>query len=294
MAESQMSTNSAQPKETSKIDTPYASPVVGVLRTYFQLAQGGSAYRQRLIQDATLKAVIAGYGVDPSPQVALYICKILIVLSDSRHNAHTMACEGYIEMIGTLCEQQQLPPKLLTKFWQVQTRLTKAQTFVDAAGDEATEVAEKRTRKKAKEFTFVLPTLNESQQHAISKAVLAVKDLLSVSFCTYTEKHETHCIVRCRADVEAKSVADAIMNVDGFDTVGYVLTNEDGSVEIFTFYPDENAAVPKANLPQYLDDNVDVYDPTRAVTTVDYKTCAEASGGGGWLSTATRSFFGFW
>lgn len=86
-------------------------------------------------------------------------------------------------------------------------------------------------------------------------------------------------------------IADAILSTGNFDNVGYVLKTE-ADEEIFTFYPDEDAAPPADALPQYLDDNVEVFDPTSAVTTKNFKSCS--SSGNGWLATAAKSFFGYW
>ena len=72
--------------------------------------------------------------------------------------------EGYVELVGSLCEQQ-ISPKLLTKFLQIQTRLLRAQQALDSgegAGDDAAAfTSEKRPQKRTKELTFILPLLDE-------------------------------------------------------------------------------------------------------------------------------------
>jgi hypothetical protein len=68
----------------------------------------------------------------------------------------------------------------------------------------------------------------------------------------------------------------------GFDEVNFVHKAEDGNEEMFHFYRDENASPPPAeDLPQYLDDNVEVFDPTCAIVTNDFKS---ANNGGKFLS----------
>lgn len=57
--------------------------------------------------------------------------------------------------------------------------------------------------------------------------------------------------------------------------------SDDGNEELFHFYRDENASPPPAedDLPQYLDDNIEVFDPASAIVTNDFKS-AKAGGGG--------------
>jgi hypothetical protein len=63
--------------------------------------------------------------------------------------------------------------------------------------------------------------------------------------------------------------------------------NDEGNEELFTFYRDENASpTPADNLPQYLDDNIEVFDPATAIVTNDYKPSSNK----GWFS----SVLSFW
>lgn len=70
----------------------------------------------------------------------------------------------------------------------------------------------------------------------------------------------------------------------GFDEVGYLHINEQGDAEVFKFYRDEDQSNVPDDLPQYLDENIEVFDPTCAVA---------AKGPQNWLSSA-KSIFSFW
>ncbi|KAI6223890.1 hypothetical protein M3Y95_00824400 [Aphelenchoides besseyi] len=266
------------------MDVSYVDTIVAVLQSYYKLAQGGNAHKQRLIEDETLKLMIAEFVTgELAPQIALYICKVLIVLSDQRRHAAEMARRGYVEIVGRLTEQQ-MPPRLLAKYLQVQSRLMQAQQNISASGDVDTN--EKPRQRRTKELTFVLPICNEHNQSAISQQLLKVRGVLSVSFRTCLEKQETLAIVRCKAEAEPKEIANSIM-LTGFEDVGYVLKHEDGKSEVFTFYHDENTIQPQEDLPQYLDDNIEVFDPTTALTTHGSNPQS------GWFTSA-KSLFSFW
>lgn len=84
--------------------------------------------------------------------MALYICKLIMVLSDHRKHARLLAEENYIPLVGKFTEQAHLPVKLLTKFVQLQQRLVNAQK-------DAQEKPEPKRR--TKELVFILPNLTQ-------------------------------------------------------------------------------------------------------------------------------------
>jgi len=261
------------------IESNHADIVVASLKKYYALARPATVpTRQTIIQDETLKKIFTDFSANPTPEMSLYFCKILIVLSDDPKNAYLMNKEGYTQMIGTICEQQ-IPPKLVDKLLRVQTRLMKAQE----SGDDTRAIPEKKP-KRNKELTFILPILNQQLQGKISQTILQVEGCISISFRTNNEKEQMEGIVRCRAYVEARKIANQITNIEGINDVGYLFKNDDGKKEVFTFYRDENSQPSPEKLPQYLDDNIEYFDPATAVVTNDFKTTSK-----GWFSS-----FSFW
>jgi len=264
------------------LDPPYVHEVVGVLKTYYRMASdGGVAEKQCIIKNETLRKAIQDFSVSPAPKISLYICKIFIVLSDHPSNAYLMSSLGYSDLLAILCDQP-LPPKLLTKLMQVQTRLMNAQR--NGPGEAEKKAVGERKQRRNKELTFLLPFLTAHQQNAVSQCVLRVSGCISTSFKSDFEKQTSRCCVTCKANVEARKIANELTKI-GFEDVDYLYKNDNGQEEMFTFYRDENFTPPPEDLPQYLDDNIAVFDPATALVNNN------ATKQGGWFTSVLSSIW---
>ncbi|CAD5214447.1 unnamed protein product [Bursaphelenchus xylophilus] len=262
-------------------DAAKTDAIVKIFQQYYQIASNSISSRTSLIKDDSIRTSVLQLADRPAPTVALYICKLIMVLSDQRKHARLLAEAGYIPILARYTEQEHLPVKLLTKFLQLQNRLINAQK------DSSSE-AKPEPRRRTKELVFILPVLTELQQASISQNTLQkIKGMVSLSFKLNEDSSKSHCVIRCLLHVEPKQISDQILK-SGFEECGYLHTNENGTKEVFTFYKDtETPAEIDDGFPQYLDENIVAFDPKTALATSDCKQ------GPGWLSSA-KQLFGFW
>ncbi|CAD5209246.1 unnamed protein product [Bursaphelenchus okinawaensis] len=263
-------------------EVPDKSPsdaIVQVFQQYYKIASNSIGTRVTLIQDQSIRDHISNLAENPVPAVALIICKLIMVLSDQRKHARMLAEAGYIPILGRFTENDYLPVKLIAKYIQLQSRLNNS--MKDAASPSKME-----PKRRTKEMVFVLPILDELQQAAISQNTLQkIKGMVSLSFNLNPDKSQVNCVIRCLLHVEPKQIVDQI-HKSGIEEVGYVHTNDDGTKETMMFYKDTDVNI-EDDLPQYLDENIAVFDPKTALATGG---CAQNAG---WFSSA-KQLLGFW
>lgn len=95
------------------------------------------------------------------------------------------------------------------------------------------------------------------------------------------------------SDPRIQVIANGIMNDVGLDTVQMFAKLDDGSQEIFTYYAEvENVErVDRSEMPQYLEDNVECFDPSQCIVTKEQLDKQHNSSS--WFSLSTLKFWQF-
>lgn len=83
----------------------------------------------------------------------------------------------------------------------------------------------------------------------------------------------------------ARSILDC-----GFEMIQQLVRDADGGRQHFNFYREElcGDGELRREMPAYLDDNIEIFDPTQCIVTKDQLNAAQA--GGSWL-TSIKSYF---
>lgn len=142
----------------------------------------------------------------------------------------------------------------------------------------------------------------QEQRKKVERACLQTKGVVSV--CFESSAHNK-CLIRCKETVEAKvrsrsrhglafsfyiqAVARIILGC-GFEMIQQLVRDADGARQHFNFYREEllGDAEPKKEMPAYLDDNIEIFDPTQCIVTKDQLNAGQDSSS--WLSSI-KSFF---
>ncbi|KAH7724662.1 Protein K05C4.7 [Aphelenchoides avenae] len=268
--------------EQSSVDANEAA-LVKALKTYYKLCCE-SKNKTILILDPALIKSIRTFVADTRAAVSLYVCKILLVLTEDPSDAASLAkADGVIAAVSKACEEA-LPPRIIRNLLVVYSRLS-------AAKDLRASNAPAQQKKFAfsagtKQLVFLFDPPTDEQRKKVERACLQTKGVVSV--CFESSAHNK-CLIRCKETVEAKAVARIILGC-GFEMIQQLVRDADGARQHFNFYREEllGDAEPKKEMPAYLDDNIEIFDPTQCIVTKDQLNAGQDSSS--WLSSI-KSFF---
>uniref|UniRef100_A0A0N4ZV54 Conserved protein n=1 Tax=Parastrongyloides trichosuri TaxID=131310 RepID=A0A0N4ZV54_PARTI len=257
--------------------------ILKTLRSYYKILQETKDVSY-FLKDDTFNVTLVTLMDDRRHSIVTYLTKILLLLTEKVDNAKKIASlQGFQHKLSEATEYD-FPPKILKYLLVVQSRL-------EASKLQRNTTTRNLNRKlfylkDAKQLVFKFDELTEKQRDDVEKALLTLKGVLSVSVDT----DDLKCIVRVKEIVESRDVAYRILSV-GFEMIKQIVNTTDGETEIFEFYKDqlhdENVM---NNLPQYLDEHVEIFNPENCIITNDDLRKAQ-SNSGGWLSSITSYFW---
>uniref|UniRef100_A0A915ED85 Armadillo repeat-containing protein 1 n=1 Tax=Ditylenchus dipsaci TaxID=166011 RepID=A0A915ED85_9BILA len=258
-----------------------------ILKTYYRLCRTSSE-KQTLIEDSNLMRTLCDNAADKRPQVALYVCKILLALSrDQTNSSHLAESEELKKAIANACEVDYVSPQVVNGLLIVQSRILNADKN-PSYGHAHTKA---NRNKLNKQYVFKFHHPNEMQKTFIEKSCLEVPGVISV--CFQPSSYGLRCIVRCKETVDARDIANQILSGDDYDMVQLLVRLEDGSQQTLEFYRDEEEDDKKClqkELPQYLDDNVECFDPSQCVLTKEQSE-QQQQHGSSWFSLSALKFW---
>lgn len=261
--------------------------LLDLLRKYYILCKQ-TADKQDIVKNGPMmESLTALLTSGNPPNVLLYVYKILDVLTrDSNAAKALLINQNLRDRISDIVACKiQVQAKLLQKFLIIQSRLlscdTKNSCKTETPTQQNTANSSKRglennrgcifgTDTKQSVFSFDTPT--KIQKRQIEKRCTEIKGVVSVCFHS-TDENTSKFLVRSR-DISSKAIASAILSC-GLEVVK-LLVKIENEVQEFEFYADaeelekeEHRNLKARELPQYLDDNIEIFDPAQCVMTND-------------------------
>uniref|UniRef100_A0A0N5BTB1 DUF3453 domain-containing protein n=1 Tax=Strongyloides papillosus TaxID=174720 RepID=A0A0N5BTB1_STREA len=253
--------------------------ILKTLRSYYKILQETNDMSY-FLKDDTFNNILVTLMDDKRHSIVTYLTKILLILTEKVDNARKVASIPGLQTKLAAATEYEFPPKVLKYLLVVQSRLESSKLQRNTTCRNLNR--KMFYLKDAKQLVFQFDELNENQRDEVEKALLNLKGVLSVSVDT----DDLKCIVRVKEIVESRDVASKILTV-GFDMIKQIVHTSDGETEVFEFYKeqlqDENAI---NNLPQYLDDHVEIFNPENCIITNDDLRKAQSSSKG-WFSSLT-------
>lgn len=280
--------------ETSKSYFEAAESVecnlINILKKYFQLCRSAPD-KKVLLQDVTLLKTLATYVIDKNIKVSLYICKILLILTEDSYNATTLSKHNEIVKNISLACESNLPLKIIKNLILIQSRIINAQRF-----EERSQIKKSFFNKSTKQFVFSFDYPTEEQKRQMEKKCLTIRGVVSICF-QLDSKPLAQCIVRCCENLEAKDIAIQLLST-GLDVVQLQVLFDDGHKEIFSFYANEylsNKQKHQEFLPDYLDERLkvedkNIFDINQFIVTNEQLN-AEKNCDSSWFSLSSLKFW---
>ncbi|CEF65731.1 Hypothetical protein SRAE_2000040700 [Strongyloides ratti] len=253
--------------------------ILKTLRSYYKILQETKDVSY-FLEDDTFNNILVTLMDDRRHSIITYLTKILLILTEKVDNARKIASISGLQSKLASATEHDFPPKVLKYLLVVQSRLESSKLQRNTT---CRNLSRKMFYlKDAKQLVYQFDELSEKQRDDVEKALLSLKGVLSVSVDT----EDLKCIVRVKEIVESRDVAYRILTA-GFDMIKQIISTSDGEMEIFEFYRDQlHDDNLMDNLPQYLDEHVDIFNPENCIITNDDLRKAESSSKG-WFSTIT-------
>jgi hypothetical protein len=247
------------------------------------------------IEDPAFSVTITTYLENDNPQVMQIMSRILTALTDSTKNCKLVASlPDFEQKLARQVEKPNLPPKVVHQLLVIQSRITalkipktpqsasKAKTFLKTAG--------------TKQLVYQLIDNNEEKQTTLQERSIPIKGVVSLCFGAgpQGDSHSIKCIYRVQETLEPKILERCIFNC-GYQKIQRVVRLDDGSTQQYDIYRDEvfthtlEDIKAKSDIPQYLDDNVMIFDPTQTLVANNHAHQQESS----WFS-GVKAYLPFW
>lgn len=253
--------------------------ILKTLRSYYKILQETKDVSY-FLEDDTFNNILVTLMDDRRHSIITYLTKILLILTEKVDNARKIASISGLQSKLASATEYDFPPKVLKYLLVVQSRLESSKLQRNTTCRNLNR--KMFYLKDAKQLVYQFDELNEKQRDDVEKALLSLKGVLSVSVDT----EDLKCIVRVKEIVESREVAYRILTA-GFDMIKQIINTSDGEMEVFEFYKDQLQDDNLINnLPQYLDEHVDIFNPENCIITNDDLRKAESSSKG-WFSTIT-------
>jgi len=255
-----------------------------ILKGYYKLCRKATG-KLDLVKDETLIKTLTALMADPRISVSIYIYKILLILTEDPESAKILDNDKELNVqLSNTIFSAQLQPKIMQKLLIVQTRLTNSRSPKQIR----TNIVKKEFFVNAnKQYVFIIDRPTEIQQRQIEKKCIEIKGVVSVCFQTVDDG--VKFVVRCR-EIESKVIINALLS-SGCEMVKQLIKSEDGSTQIFDFYAhaQEMESQETNSSPKYLNDDIEIFDPTQCVITKDQLFNIQSEPG--WLSTIKGYFW---
>jgi hypothetical protein len=272
--------------------------VLKLLKSFYKLVIARPD-KSIFIEDPAFSVTITTYIQDDRPNVMSIMSRILKALTDSPKNCKLVAAlPDFEQKLARQVEKENLSPKVVHELLVVQSRITalkvpktpqsasKTRTFLKTAG--------------TKQLVYQLHDNSEEKQTTLQERSIPIKGVVSLCFGAAGPAGDHHhnnsikCIYRVQETLEAKILERCIFNC-GYQKIQRVVRLDDGSTQSYDIYRDEvfthtdEETKAKTNCPQYLDDNVMIFDPTQTLVPNNHAINNESS----WFS-GVKAYLPFW
>jgi len=218
-------------------------------------------------------------------------------LTESTNNAKLVATLPNFENNIAKAIEKPFPPKIIHALLVVQSRLNavRVKPQLPPMGTSSPAPAKSFIKTAGtKQLVYQLSDNTDAKQSTLQERSIPIKGV--VSLCFAGSGSTIKCIYRVQESFSPKILERCIFNC-GYEKLQRIVRLDDGSAqaydlfreEVFALTPEEEEAR-KKEIPQYLDDNVMVFDPSQCVIPKDH---ASLSSGSSWLS-GVKAYLPFW
>lgn len=268
-----------------------------VLKNYYCLCRQQQTSRRTLIKDQTLIQLLSALLNDRRQAVAVYVSKLLLLLSEFPEDAKQLASTKEIKIaldnaLSSDCNVL-IQPRVARKLLIVQTRLLKN---ANPQMQQAIKSNQKTIFGKAasgnKLLVFEIECPSEVQRRDMERKCIAVPGVVSVCF-QQIKPDEIRCLIRCMEVVEDKTLIRTLMTAGNVEMLKQLVRGSDGQTEAFDFYAsqlqlEQTESKNVKELPKYLDDE-QLFAMDQCIATNE-QVEAEKQTSAGWISSL-KSFF---
>uniref|UniRef100_A0AC34Q8U4 Uncharacterized protein n=1 Tax=Panagrolaimus sp. JU765 TaxID=591449 RepID=A0AC34Q8U4_9BILA len=268
--------------------------VTKVLRTFYRLVQARPD-KSVFVTDPTFSITLTTYISDDRPQIMQYMARILTALTESANNSKLVATLPNFESNLAKAIEKPFPPKIIHSLLVVQSRLNAARVKpkLPSMGTSSPAAPSIIKTTGTKMLVYQLTDNEPTKQETLQERCIPIKGVVSVCFSgsgpnvrsifRVQDSFNSRILERCIFNCGYKKL-QRIVRLDEGATQTYELSRD----EVFALTPEEQEAE-KNELPQYLDDNLMVFDASQCVVPNNHV----GNNSGSWFS-GVKAYLPFW
>uniref|UniRef100_A0A1I7WYA4 Armadillo repeat-containing protein 1 n=1 Tax=Heterorhabditis bacteriophora TaxID=37862 RepID=A0A1I7WYA4_HETBA len=264
--------------------------ITSTLKTYYKLCLKVDN-RSVILKDSTFISVIVSFLNDHRIPVMINLVKILFTLTERSEDAYALNLVPGLEDALAAAAERPFSPSLIHNLLVISSRIKTAKTenmfrvyttcysYIKAdnycdnkSGDGRSMLHRKFVTRKSKQLVYEFEELWEDFKSEVERKVLAKKGVISIYFNPACNR----AVIRTILTVEAQEITELLFDC-GCEMVTQIV-KIDGMDEYFKSYASERQKKNAIDLPDYLDDLIDVSDPNSRIVTNEYSMNQKKNG----------------